>query len=144
VDAALPHTVLVLRHGDRSHDVLDPSLTEVGAAQAASLAATLANSGIDCIFSSPFLRALQTATPIALALGLPIRVDRGTLAPPGPEASAWAGSQHAPPAHAGSSLCAQACARCWPTTGCTSRTRCPFCTTTWTEHACPASPASRS
>jgi broad specificity phosphatase PhoE len=71
--------VIVMRHGDRFHDCADPQLTELGFEQARRAADMLrsADVGISAIFCSPFLRALQTAAPVAAALGLPVHVDRG-------------------------------------------------------------------
>ena len=71
--------VIVMRHGDRFHDCADPQLTELGFEQARRAAAAFrsADVGIGAIFCSPFLRALQTAAPVAAALGLPVHVDRG-------------------------------------------------------------------
>lgn len=85
-------TVLLVRHGDRyDYDVgkevwkarckkhgmepSDPPLSALGHAQARDAAAYLANQAIDEIISSPYLRALQTAQPLAHLTGLPLCVD---------------------------------------------------------------------
>ena len=49
-------------------------LTLLGVEQAAATAEALRNSGLrpDAVFSSPFIRALQTATPIAEAFDLTV------------------------------------------------------------------------
>ena len=69
--------ILIMRHGDRYHDHLDPELTALGFAQAHAVVGVLTRTHIDAIFCSPFVRALQTAAPIAQALGLRMRVDYG-------------------------------------------------------------------
>jgi probable phosphoglycerate mutase len=70
--------VLLIRHG-RSADLIpgslesaDPPLHDDGVAQAAALAARLADRQIDAVASSDLLRAVQTATPLAEARGLEI------------------------------------------------------------------------
>ena len=70
--------VLIMRHGDRFSEPLDPPLTPKGLRQSRQLAELLASEPpIDAIFCSPWLRALQTIAPLANARGLPIRVERG-------------------------------------------------------------------
>jgi broad specificity phosphatase PhoE len=49
-------------------------LTPEGQAQAERAAAALADMGITRIVVSPYTRALQTAAPIAAALGVPVRI----------------------------------------------------------------------
>jgi probable phosphoglycerate mutase len=55
----------------------NPPLTTGGQAQAAALARWLASEHIDAVVSSPLLRALQTAQPIADAHGLAVKVEDG-------------------------------------------------------------------
>jgi broad specificity phosphatase PhoE len=70
--------VQVMRHGERPYEGHEPQLTEKGHAQARAAADALLRAGpIDAIFSSPMIRALQTAAPVAEVAGLPIRVERG-------------------------------------------------------------------
>ncbi len=82
--------VLLIRHGESANNVLwagdraafyaarsdDPPLTPLGEHQAQAVADFLAATGerIDRLVASPMLRALQTARPIAQALGLPVEV----------------------------------------------------------------------
>jgi broad specificity phosphatase PhoE len=78
----------IARHGNRQ-DLVDPGwkleaerphdppLSEDGFEQARELAERLAREDIGHIYASPFIRALQTATPVAEALDLPIRVEPG-------------------------------------------------------------------
>ena len=76
----------VLRHGQSEFNVRfsktridpgieDPRLTELGHSQAAEAAEVLARHPITRIVASPYTRALQTATPLAKKLGLPIEID---------------------------------------------------------------------
>ncbi len=64
--------ILLIRHGQSANNaaaeqlrVCDPDLTELGMRQAARTAAHLAELPITNIYCSPFLRALETARPIA-------------------------------------------------------------------------------
>lgn len=77
--------MILLRHGQswfnhhftltkRDPGITDPALTPLGEQQAAAAAAALADAGIRRILASPYTRALQTATPVARRLGLPIHV----------------------------------------------------------------------
>lgn len=77
--------MILLRHGQsefnlhftatrRDPGIPDPKLTELGQQQAEAAAEALAGSGIRRIISSPYTRALQTATPVARRLGVPIIV----------------------------------------------------------------------
>ena len=77
----------VCRHGERA-DALpgwaetasrpqDPPLTPLGCAQAAATARALAGERIDAVYSSPFLRCMQTAAAIAAAHGLQVRIEPG-------------------------------------------------------------------
>ena len=75
-----------IRHGQRE-DFEDPTwpqraerpydtpLSKTGFRQAEDVGQTLKGQGISVLYSSPFLRALQTADPIAAALDLPIRLE---------------------------------------------------------------------
>lgn len=53
----------------------DPPLSATGFRQAEDVARALSGKGLTALYSSPFLRALQTAAPVAEALDLPIRVE---------------------------------------------------------------------
>ena len=53
------------------------SLSELGRTQAAALPKRLANSLITAIYSSPLERALETAAPLAAALGMKIEIRDG-------------------------------------------------------------------
>jgi len=59
----------------RDPGLADPPLTEQGETQARSVVAKLGKLPIRRIIASPYRRALQTATPIADALGLTIEVS---------------------------------------------------------------------
>ena len=55
----------------------DPPLSALGWQQSLELVAKLQNSHIQQIFTSPYLRTIQTAYPIARSLGLSIQVEEG-------------------------------------------------------------------
>jgi 8-oxo-(d)GTP phosphatase len=78
-------TLYLVRHGaagDRQswngEDRLRP-LSSKGARQAAGLANTLADRGVEAIFSSPYLRCVQTVDPLAATTGLGV-VEHPALA----------------------------------------------------------------
>ncbi|MEM1370223.1 MAG: histidine phosphatase family protein [Cyanobacteria bacterium P01_H01_bin.15] len=81
-------TVWIARHGNRQDFVTpewfetaprryDPPLSADGHTQAQELAERLREENIRHIFASPFLRAIQTAHPASVALGLPIKIEAG-------------------------------------------------------------------
>lgn len=63
----------VIRHGDPIYD--PDSLTELGHKQAKALSKRLCVHGLDKIYSSPLIRAQQTAQPTCEALGLPCEIE---------------------------------------------------------------------
>ncbi len=76
--------IILIRHGE--NDVMRTRLAgrqpgvhlnEKGRAQADSLIAALAGAQVKAIFSSPLERTLETAQPLAAALGLPIQILGG-------------------------------------------------------------------
>jgi broad specificity phosphatase PhoE len=78
--------MILLRHGQsefnlhfgatrRDPGIVDPRLTELGHTQAREAALHLTGQGIERIIVSPYTRTLQTARPVAAALGLPLTVD---------------------------------------------------------------------
>jgi broad specificity phosphatase PhoE len=78
--------MILLRHGQsefnlhfgatrRDPGIIDPRLTPLGHIQAEQAARQLEGQGIERIIVSPYTRALQTAGPIAAALGLPVIID---------------------------------------------------------------------
>ena len=82
-----PTRLLLLRHGQTEHSAQrrysgrgDLPLTELGERQSAAAAARLSTTdGIAAVVSSPMLRARQTATPVADALGVPVSVHDGLI-----------------------------------------------------------------
>ncbi|MEI6033100.1 MAG: histidine phosphatase family protein [Verrucomicrobiae bacterium] len=80
--------IILIRHGIRQ-DFADPSwkltaqepndtpLAEAGLRQGEDIARALEGSGIRAIYCSPFLRALQTAAPASMKLGIPLRIEPG-------------------------------------------------------------------
>jgi broad specificity phosphatase PhoE len=78
--------MILLRHGQsefnlhfgatrRDPGIVDPRLTDLGHTQAGEAASQLADQGIRRIIASPYTRALQTAGPVAAALGLTVTID---------------------------------------------------------------------
>lgn len=81
-------TLWLVRHGHRLDFVqpewfdtaiyrYDPPLSVEGCGQADALAQQFRQVRIDRIYSSPFLRTIQTANPLARLLNLPIRLEWG-------------------------------------------------------------------
>jgi probable phosphoglycerate mutase len=76
--------IVLVRHAlpvriDQAPDggAADPGLADRGVEQAARLAAALAGDKVDALYSSPMRRALETAAPLADALGLAPVVEPG-------------------------------------------------------------------
>jgi len=78
--------MILLRHGQsefnlhfgatrRDPGIIDPKLTALGHEQAAEAALAFRDEPITRIIVSPYTRALQTAAPIAAALGVPVFVN---------------------------------------------------------------------
>ncbi len=78
--------MILLRHGQsefnlhftatrRDPGIHDPKLTPLGEEQAEHAAAALKGERITRIIVSPYTRALQTAAPVARALGVPVFVN---------------------------------------------------------------------
>ncbi|PSF33162.1 histidine phosphatase family protein [Aphanothece hegewaldii CCALA 016] len=84
----MSQTIWMARHGNRYDFVnpewfntaprrYDPPLSDDGLIQAQDLALRLQGEKISHIFSSPFLRTIQTAYPVAELLDLPIKLEFG-------------------------------------------------------------------
>jgi broad specificity phosphatase PhoE len=69
VRATLQTPVYIVRHMQKAEGS-DPALTVEGAANADRLAAMLKDKGVVAIFSTPTRRTMETAAPLAKALGL--------------------------------------------------------------------------
>ena len=78
--------MILLRHGQsefnlhftatrRDPGIADPRLTDLGHVQAAEAVRQLASERITRIITSPYTRALQTAAPLAKALGVKVFVN---------------------------------------------------------------------
>ena len=70
-------TIIFFRHAEQtSHDEADPPLSEAGQKRVAELTRQLVDAdvvaGIDAIYSTPYIRSLETARPLADQLDLPI------------------------------------------------------------------------
>jgi 2,3-bisphosphoglycerate-dependent phosphoglycerate mutase len=66
----------IIRHCQAAGQEPDARLTDEGLEQAEALADRLAETGIQRVVTSPFLRAVQSAEPLADRLGLAIRPDQ--------------------------------------------------------------------
>lgn len=84
----MSQTLWIARHGNRLDFVhpewfntaerpYDPPLSEDGMIQAKQLGQRLVGEGIKYIFASPFLRTVQTASFVADALNLSIKIESG-------------------------------------------------------------------
>jgi broad specificity phosphatase PhoE len=84
----MPSQIWLVRHAHRLDFVqpswfetaafpYDPPLSALGWQQSLELLPKLQNSRIQQIFTSPYLRAIQTAYPIAQSLGLSMQVEMG-------------------------------------------------------------------
>lgn len=63
-------TVYLVRHAEKVDETDSTDLSPAGQRRAVSLADTLANRGIDSIFTTPYRRTRQTAEPLATRLRL--------------------------------------------------------------------------
>lgn len=82
VDSRLDGELVLVRHGAAARGLSgdglrDPWLSEEGQAQAGWLAEALATQNIAALYSSPQLRAIQTAEAVSTRLGLVVQVSDG-------------------------------------------------------------------
>ena len=63
--------IFVIRHFQKGPGA-DPSLSPEGAANAQHLAVLLKDKGVTAIFATPTKRAMETAAPLAVALGISV------------------------------------------------------------------------
>ncbi|MFI8685296.1 histidine phosphatase family protein [Rossellomorea sp. NPDC077527] len=68
-------TIYVVRHAKAEGQPIQAPLTKEGECQAVRLAAFLENCSVEAIYSSPFVRAVNTITPFAERSGLRIQQD---------------------------------------------------------------------
>ena len=78
----MPTTIVLVRHGEtdwnrenRFQGHADPSLNDLGRAQAHALATELENERFDAVYSSPLKRAGETARIVSASLGLAVRLS---------------------------------------------------------------------
>jgi 2,3-bisphosphoglycerate-dependent phosphoglycerate mutase len=69
-------TVIFLRHCQTTGQAPDAPLTAKGAEDARRLIPRLIPLGIDAVYASPYLRAVQSIEPFAAKHALPINIDR--------------------------------------------------------------------
>jgi broad specificity phosphatase PhoE len=67
--------VYLVQHAEKRPEPGDPGLTDLGRDQASRVAQWLSTKGIQAVYSSPLRRAVETAEPIAAALGVAIIRD---------------------------------------------------------------------
>lgn len=83
---SLPKAMILVRHAQSEFNaafsvtridpgIPDPKLTPQGHEQAAAAAEALRGTGVKRLISSPYRRALETATIIAEALGIPVSIE---------------------------------------------------------------------
>src|SRR5688572_1962979 len=66
-------TVILVRHGEKAAEpAADPPLTDAGRARAQALLDAVKNAGVSIVYSTPTLRTMQTAEPLAKALGIEV------------------------------------------------------------------------
>jgi broad specificity phosphatase PhoE len=73
--AVAQRAVFVVRHAEKQSESNQPGvpLSGSGSARANRLAALLKNAGVTAIYSTDFVRTLDTAEPLARALKIPVR-----------------------------------------------------------------------
>jgi broad specificity phosphatase PhoE len=73
--AAAQRAVFVVRHAEKQTESNEPGvpLSEAGRARANKLAALLKSAGVTAIYSTDFVRTLETAEPLARALKIAVR-----------------------------------------------------------------------
>lgn len=72
VPAEAQQAIFLVRHAEPTSDPGDSPLAPEGKARAQDLARLLGDAGVTAIYTSPALRAIQTAEPLAKKLGLTI------------------------------------------------------------------------
>jgi len=92
-------TILLIRHGENDYTkkgilpgrMPGVHLNDKGRAQAQALAEKLAQAPIKAVYSSPLERAVETAEPIAAALGLEAAIRTGLIET---DCGEWQGKSH--------------------------------------------------
>ena len=85
--ALAQRAVFVVRHAEKQTESNEPGvpLSEAGRARANRLAALLKNAGVTAIYSTDFVRTLDTAEPLARALKIAVRKYSATGADGNPD-----------------------------------------------------------
>lgn len=77
MDLVIVRHALPVRRIAEAGAAADPELTELGLRQAEATAEWLAEESFDAVYSSPLLRARQTAEPLAARHGIDITIEDG-------------------------------------------------------------------
>lgn len=72
--SAEPTMIYLVRHGEKLATGKDPELSAAGEARAQNIATILQKAGVASIFSSPTMRTVQTAKPLAQRGGITVQV----------------------------------------------------------------------
>ncbi|MEL6925165.1 MAG: phosphoglycerate mutase family protein [Bacteroidota bacterium] len=64
--------IYLVRHAEKKKDGKDPELTSVGQQRATRLLKILQNTAIDAVYSTKYLRTIQTAEPLAQLKQVPV------------------------------------------------------------------------
>ncbi len=70
--ATAQEAIYLVRHAERLDDTTDPPLSADGTARAARLGRLLRDAGVTAVFATQYRRTVDTAKPLADAIGLPV------------------------------------------------------------------------
>jgi len=76
--AAAQRAVIIVRHAERLDTSTDSPLSDVGRARAERLSSELKDAGITAIYTTQYRRTIETAEPLAKALGIKAEVVAAT------------------------------------------------------------------
>lgn len=67
-------TFYIVRHAEKVDNSVNPALSDLGKERAEDLKKELSDKGISMIYSTNFIRTKNTAQPLAISKGLPVRI----------------------------------------------------------------------